>query len=189
MEGVRAVDLERTASGNGYVIATEPGAIFGYGEGQAVDALSVTRALRLAPGEWVMSLSLTASGRGVWLFTNRGQVGTSGDAGFFGDLKKTVLNGPVLDSIPTQSGRGFSMVASDGGIFAFGDAGFVGSIPGVLAAGQKLNRAITGMVHYGTGYLMVGEDGGIFSFSDRPFLGSLGSPPPLRPIVAVAQLG
>src|SRR5207237_1300695 len=84
----------------------------------------------LTPAEEVTSLSATPSGRGYWIFTNRGRVLTFGDAVSYGDMAKVTLNGPVLDSIPTPTGHGYYMVASDGGIFAFGDAVFRGSMGG-----------------------------------------------------------
>ena len=52
--------------------------------------------------------------------------------------------------------------------------------------GQRLNRAVTGMVPFGDGYLMVAEDGGVFNFSNRHFLGSLGGRSPASPVVSIA---
>jgi ribosomal protein L24E len=130
----------------------------------------------------VVSLSPTPSGKGCWIFTDRGAVFAYGDAPHLGDLSGQRLNAPVLDSIATPSGQGYYMVAADGGIFAF-NADFRGSM-----GGTRLNKPVTGMIAYGNGYLMVAQDGGIFNFSDRSFSGNLGSTPPPRPVVAVAAL-
>ena len=53
-----------------------------------------------------------ASGRGYWLFTDKGQVLTFGDAPHLGDLTAVRINGPVRDSVPTPTGRGYYLVAS-----------------------------------------------------------------------------
>src|SRR5581483_9323422 len=104
----------------------------------------------LKPGEKVTSLSSTPTGKGYWMFTDKGRVLPYGDAVSFGDMSGTKLNAPVLDSIVTPTGKGYWLVAADGGIFAFGDAGFKGSM-----GGTKLNKPVTGMVRYADGYLMV----------------------------------
>jgi Fibronectin type III domain/Subtilase family len=169
-DGNRAVDLERTTTGNGYVIALESGHVSSFGDSPIMSNLPVTRRLTLRSGEWVTSLSLTPTGQGVWLFTNRGQVATSGDAPFYGDLSGLTLNGPVLDSIPTPSGHGYYMVASDGGIFAFGDAAFYGSM-----GGRSINAPVQSLVPTatGAGYWLVAADGGIFAFGDAGFVGAI----------------
>jgi hypothetical protein len=51
-----------------------------------------------------------------------------GDAGFFGSLSGTPLNGPVVAILPTPDGGGYWLIAADGGMFAFGDAQFLGSM-------------------------------------------------------------
>ncbi len=134
----------------------------------------------------VLDSVATPTGLGYWLVAADGGIFAFGDAAFLGSLGDVPLNAPVRALVPTASDRGYWMIATDGGVFAFGDAGYVGSVPAILAPGQALNQAISGMVRYGGGYLVVAEDGGIFSFSDLPFLGSLGDAPPDRPVVAVA---
>ena len=125
-----------------------------------------------------MSLSATPSGRGYWIFTDRGGSFAYGDAVHYGDMTGVALNGPVLDSVATPSGRGYWMVASDGGIFTFGDAKFFGSM-----GGQPLNRPVMSMAPDpdGAGYWLVASDGGIFAF-DAPFYGSLGATPLNKPV-------
>ena len=114
-----------------------------------------------------LSLSATPSGKGYWVFTNKGRVLAFGDAAVLGDMSQTKLNGPVLGSVATPTGRGYYMVASDGGIFAFGDAAFAGSM-----GGKKLNAPVQSLVpdSDGKGYWLVASDGGIFAF-DAPFRG------------------
>ncbi len=63
--GTRAIDLERTPSGNGYAIVTEPGVVQGFGDAR-VGVMTMTRRLSREPGEWVTSLSFTPSGRGIY---------------------------------------------------------------------------------------------------------------------------
>jgi len=96
------------------------GRVFPFG-----DARSHGNAPALAAGDTVTSISRTASGNGYWLFTARaGRVYRSATRAFYGDMRHTHLNGPVLDSMRTSSGARLLMVASDGGVFSFGDARF-----------------------------------------------------------------
>ncbi len=183
-DGERATAISSTPSGNGYWIFTNRGRAIA--KGDAVHRGDMSGTPLNGP---VLDSIPTPSGNGYFMVGSDGGIFAFGDAKFFGSMGGQRLNAPVQSLVPTATGLGYWLVASDGGIFAFGDAGFVGSIPGVLKAGQSLNRPITGMVRYGNGYLMVGEDGGIFSFSNQPFLGSLGDSPPDRPIVSVAAQG
>ncbi len=183
-DGERVTALSSTPSGNGYWIFTNRGRAIA--KGDAVHRGDMSGTPLNGP---VLDSIPTPSGNGYFMVGSDGGIFAFGDAKFFGSMGGQRLNAPVQSLVPTAAGFGYWLVASDGGIFAFGDAGFVGSIPGVLKAGQSLNRPITGMVRYGNGYLMVGEDGGIFSFSNQPFLGSLGDTPPDRPIVSVAAQG
>ena len=180
--GARAVDLEPTPSGNGYWIIDDLGNVYARGDAMAQPALDRSK---LTTGEVVTSLSSTKEGKGYWIFTSLGQVIPFGDAIFHGDMSKTKLNGPVLDSIPTASGKGYYMVASDGGIFSFGDAAFKGSMGNV-----KLNKPVQSLVpdSDGVGYWLVASDGGIFAF-DAPFKGSLGSVKLNKPITGMVRYG
>ncbi|HXH24733.1 MAG TPA: hypothetical protein VNI78_05750, partial [Vicinamibacterales bacterium] len=132
-------------------------------------------------GEHAVSLSALPSGKGYWVFTDRGRVIPFGSAQWYGDMSNVPLNGPILDSVATPTGRGYWMVASDGGIFAFGDAKFYGSM-----GGTRLNQPVMSMAPDpdGTGYWLVASDGGIFAFS-APFYGSMGSTPLNRPVVGI----
>ena len=178
--GTEAVDLEPTPSGDGYWVVDSAGGVSSYGD-------AVFRggpdSLTLAGDEKVTSLASTSTGKGYWMFTNKGRVLNYGDAVHYGDMAKTKLNGPVLDSIVTPSGKGYYMVGSDGGIFAFGDAKFYGSM-----GDKKLNAPVQSLVpdSDGVGYWQVASDGGIFAF-DAPFKGSMGSSKLNKPVTGMVR--
>jgi myo-inositol-hexaphosphate 3-phosphohydrolase/ribosomal protein L24E len=181
--GAQAVDIEPTPSGNGYWIIDDLGNV--YAQGDAMSQPVLDRGSKIRAGEVVTSLSSTKTGKGYWIFTSLGQVIPFGDAIFYGDMSKTKLNGPVLDSIPTATGKGYYMVASDGGIFTFGDADFLGSM-----GATKLNKPVQSLVPDadGKGYWLVASDGGIFAF-EAPFKGSLGDVKLNKPITGMVRYG
>ena len=113
---------------------------------------------RLEEGERPVSMSALPDGSGYWVFTDRGRALAFGRAQWFGDMGRTVLNSPVIDSVATPSGRGYWMVATDGGIFSFGDARFYGSM-----GNKPLNAPVLSMAPDpdGRGYWLVASDGGI----------------------------
>jgi hypothetical protein len=180
--GLAAADLETTPSGDGYWIVDTAGSVYAYGDALHQGGI---QGGQLAAGEAVTSLSSTPSGKGYWIFTTKGRVVRFGDATFFGDMSKTTLAGPVLDSIPTPTGLGYYMVGSDGGIFAFGDAKFYGSM-----GGKKLNAPVQSLVpdNDGAGYWLVASDGGIFAF-DAPFKGSMGGQKLSKPVTGMVPYG
>jgi hypothetical protein len=173
-----AVDIEPDAYGNGYRILHADGSVWPPSLVGDVYGL-------LEPGERAVSISMTRSGMGYWIFTNRGRVFDLGDATFFGDLEGVPLNGPVLDSIPTPSGMGYYMVAADGGVFAFGDAQFHGSM-----GGRRLNAPVMSLVPDpdGSGYWLVAYDGGIFAFGAE-FRGSMGGRQLNQPVTGMVPHG
>jgi len=180
--GTDEVDLEPTPTGNGAWLVDATGRVTPTGDAPRLGDVDRSR---LLPGEKVTSLSATATGAGYWVFTSRGRAIPFGDATFFGDMSATVLNGPVLDSVPTQSGKGYYMVANDGGIFAFGDARFYGSM-----GGKHLNAPVQSLVPDGDGrgYWLVASDGGIFAF-DAPFHGSMGATRLNKPVTGMVRFG
>jgi myo-inositol-hexaphosphate 3-phosphohydrolase len=181
--GAQAVDLEPTPSGNGYWIVDDMGHIFARGDARTFGG-DVDRSM-LSSTEVITSISATKTGNGYWVFTNLGRAIPFGDAVFYGDMSKTKLNGPVLDSIPTASGKGYYMVGSDGGIFSFGDAVFMGSM-----GGKPLNKPVQSLVPDGdgSGYWLVASDGGIFAF-DAPFKGSMGAIKLNKPVTGMVRYG
>jgi hypothetical protein len=180
--GLDAVDVEPTPFGDGYWVVDAGGTVRNFGDAKALGGLDRAR---LDRGETVTSLSATPSGNGYWVFTSRGRAVTFGDAVFYGDMTRAVLNGAVLDSVPTATGKGYYMVAADGGIFAFGDAAFAGSM-----GGKRLNAAVQSLVPDpdGRGYWLVASDGGVFAF-DAPFRGSMGGAALNKPITGMVPFG
>jgi hypothetical protein len=94
----------------------------------------------------------------------------------------------MTGSATTGNVLGYWTDAADGGIFTFGQAQFHGSVPGILQAGQKLNKPVVGMAPTadGGGYWMDASDGGIFSFGNAKFYGSMGGQTLNQPVVGMA---
>jgi hypothetical protein len=187
----RAVDIDVSPNGRGYWIATDRGQVaLCYASGGW--ACSPTWWSQTAPspyppstGSPVTSISVTPSGNGFWLFTEKGAVITYGDAKSFGALSDRILNAPIVDSVATPSGQGYYMVAADGGVFSFGDARFAGS-----TGDRKLNAPVRSLVPDGdgSGYWLVATDGGIFAF-DAPFRGSMGATTLNKPVKGMIRYG
>ncbi|MCP4963873.1 MAG: DUF285 domain-containing protein, partial [bacterium] len=163
-QGDRAVDLEDTADGAGYWIATASGTVQTFGSATHYGANPSLQA-----GEEIVALAPTPSGAGYWLFSDLGRVFPFGDAQDHGSMAGVVLNSPVLDAAATPSGLGYYMVASDGGVFSFGDALFHGSMGGL-----PLNAPVQSLVPDpdANGYWLVAADGGVFAFGAQ-FVGSI----------------
>ncbi len=153
------------SDGKGYWVVDFAGHVYAYGTARFYGGTPPLEA-----GEFVSTISATATGGGYWLFTNRGRAFPFGNAGSFGDMSGAHLNGPIIASVATPTGDGYYMVGSDGGIFSFGDARFHGS-----TGGMRLNQPIVGIspTADGKGYWLVGSDGGVFAFN-APFRGSMG---------------
>jgi hypothetical protein len=175
-----AVDIEATPDFTGYWVVDDAGNVYAFNAPKLDPVLP-----RFLPGERVTSLSSTASGKGYWLFTNKGRAIPKGDAATYRDMFGTPLNGPVLDSIRTSTGGGYYMVASDGGVFSFGDAAFHGSM-----GDARLNAPVRSLAPDpdGVGYWLVAGDGGIFAF-EAPFRGSMGGKPLNKPVVGMVPYG
>jgi Listeria-Bacteroides repeat domain (List_Bact_rpt) len=123
------------------------------------------------------------TGAGYWALSPGGELSHHGNAGDFGSLGGTHLDGPIVAMSRTADNGGHLLAGADGGVFAFGDATFEGSMATV-----HLNQAITSMVPAaGTkGYWLVAADGGVFSFGGAHFYGSLGATDLDRHIVGIA---
>ncbi len=100
---------------------------------------------------------------------------------WFGDMRDTELNQPIIDAVAAPDGQGYWLVGLDGGVFSFGSARFYGSMGGV-----PLNQPVVGMVPDpdGVGYWLVAADGGVFAFR-APFRGSV--PGVLAPWVYLSE--
>jgi hypothetical protein len=176
-----SVHLEPTPARDGYWIVDRAGRVYAFGAAVRF----INDRMGLPPGEQAVSLSATPNGRGYWIFTARGRVVPFGEAKFFGDLRSTSLQGPIVGSVATPSGNGYYLVGSDGGVFAFGDARFRGSM-----GATRLDQPVNGVVPTadGSGYWLVASDGGVFAFG-APFLGSMGGTPLNRPVVGMVRYG
>ncbi|MEM9611232.1 MAG: FG-GAP-like repeat-containing protein, partial [Actinomycetota bacterium] len=169
-----------SAVDGGYFVFTDRGGVEAFGSARAQGDL-----LDLTLNGPVLGSVVTPSERGYFMVANDGGIFAFGDAEFAGSMGGRPLNEPVVDLVPDPDGDGYWLIAADGGVFAF-DAGFRGSVPGVLAAGDRLNAPVIGGIAYGDGYAMIASDGGVFVFSDRDFLGSLGDDPPSAPVVGIS---
>ena len=113
-------------------------------------------------------------------------VGTFGDAGYFGSTGPTSFNQPLVGPAATPSSRDYWEVANSGAVFAFGDARYFGSM-----GGKHLNQPIVGIAATptGKGYWLAARDGGIFAFGSAPFRGSLGGKPQSQPVIGMHDGG
>ncbi|MFT7646383.1 MAG: PKD repeat protein [Candidatus Poriferisodalaceae bacterium] len=165
--GVNLVDIQANVTGCGYWTLRANGEVRAFGDAAVLPNFDLSA---LGAGEKIASFSATASGNGLWGFTNRGRVLLLGDARHGGDLLHLNLNGEIIDSITTPTGNGYYMLGSDGGIFTFGDAVFINSLPALVGA---LNEPAVGLVPDpdGNGYWIVAADGGVFAI-EAPYRGS-----------------
>jgi len=172
LEG-NAIQIVSTPSGRGALVLDDDGNVHVLGDAVRRGGLSDADRGTLEVGERPVTLSMSPSGWGYWIFTSRGRVFRFGDARDIGDLLAFDLAADIIDSVAAPTGDGVYMIGSDGGVFALGGAQFAGSIPQVLP-GVVLNAPIVGIVPDpdGDGYWLVAADGGVFGF-DAPFRGSL----------------
>ncbi len=120
---------------------------------------------------------------GYFIAGSNGEVGTFGDAPYFGDLTNVGLNAPIIGVAAIPNGAGYWLLGKDGGVFNFGYANFYGSVGGMHlnAPARSMTRTQTG-----NGYWVVASDGGIFSFGDARFYGSTGAIHLNAPIAGMA---
>ena len=166
-----------TPSGLGYLIVTEAGRVFAYG-----DAPDLGNLIAIGPlDQPIVGGSFTTSGGGYWLWARDGGVFGFGDAEFFGSMGGIPLTEPVVGGAPTPTGNGYWLWARDGGVFTFGDATFYGSM-----GATPLDQPIVGggPTPAGRGYWLWAADGGAFTFGDAEFFGSLGGLALDQPIIA-----
>lgn len=154
------------------VYSTSP--VIGFGNASALAADQ-----QITPTSLIVAMAMTATGKGYWVVSAKGEVFAYGDAVVWGSAANVPLYAPIVGMAATPDGKGYWLVAADGGIFTFGDATFYGSM-----GGQNLNAQIMGMAALpnGNGYWEVANDGGIFSFGNAVFMGSLGSQATSAPI-------
>lgn len=160
-------ELVPTPTGLGYWILTRWGSLYEFGDAADMPSARPGR----ADDDNFTAGAATATGQGVWAFTEDGVVVVVGDAEHYGDLSGIQLDGPVVAASVTPTGKGYYMIGSDGGVFAFGDAAFHGSVRGALA-GRLPDQPVVGIVPVDGGYWLVAADGGVFAFG-APFRGSV----------------
>jgi hypothetical protein len=168
--------IANTTTDNGYILFTNRGRAFPFGDAHAHGDL--TGHHLNGP---IIAAVMTPTANGYFMVASDGGIFSFGDAHFRGSMGGHRLNAPIVGIAPTPDNRGYWLVGSDGGVFAFGSAGFRGSL-----GGHHLNAPVNGMIAYGNGYLMVASDGGVFVFSNRRFLGSLGGRHLSAPIIGIA---
>jgi hypothetical protein len=119
------------ASGNGYWLVTQSGAVYAFGDAPyygapGAQSVPVTSAVR------------TPDGRGYWILFANGAIASYGDAGNFG-APVGALGGlnPATAIFATSDGGGYWVASGSGGVYPYGDAPNDGSM-----AGTRLNGAI-----------------------------------------------
>lgn len=68
-----------------------------------------------------IAFKVTPSGKGYWIFTDKGGVYCFGDAAMYGGMAGKPLSRPIVDVTVLPSGKGYIMLGADGGLFPFGD--------------------------------------------------------------------
>ena len=200
-----AVDIESTPTGGGFWLLDSAGVFHAFGDARPIvgvdmSVLEPVVDFANAPdvAEQVVSMVPTASGLGMFVFTDRGRVITRGDAVSAGDVSHLTLSSPVLDAKLDPDGSGYWMLAADGGVFAF-DAVFHGSVPQLVPEGVKseewLNEPIVGITPdpASGGYWLVSADGGVFGFGGAEYRGSVPQVLPgtrlNKPVVGMVSYG
>ncbi len=168
------VGLVSTPTGEGYLMVSQAGQIWAFGDAQDFGSPTASTA--------VVSLAITSSGEGYWIFGSAGEVYSYGDADFYGSAAAIPLNRPIVAGVAAPDGLGYWLVASDGGVFNYGSAAFFGS-----AGALPLNRPVVGAtaVPDGRGYWLVASDGGVFSYGSARFEGSAAQLPLNKPIIGM----
>ena len=176
--GNAVTGMARTPTGDGYLLATNRGAVFAFGDAVFHGSLPA------GTSSQIVDIAAAPDGQGYWLVGADGGIFNFGSAAFNGSAGATPLNQPIVGMAATPTGKGYWLVARDGGIFNFGDAAFLGS-----TGGTRLNQPIVGMAATpsGGGYWLVARDGGIFAFGDAAFQGSASGLRLNEPIVGMAS--
>ena len=113
------------ATGNGYWVVTDIGAVYTFG-----DAVNYG-----APGPQSSSMTsavATPSGAGYWILDGSGQVFPYGNAAALGGLPPGTAGGfdPASAIFETSDGGGYWVVTAQGKVRAFGDAPSDGDMSG-----------------------------------------------------------
>lgn len=186
------------AGGNGYLVATANGSVFGFGS-----LASDGGAEQLAS---IVGIAGEPDGLGYLELSSTGAVYHFGDAGYFGSA--TLRGGKAVAIALAPGGKGYWVVSNTGAVYAFGSARYKGGLTKVTNVsgiaptrdgngywiaqanggvhafgdavlhgsmkGKHLNKPIVGVVAdpVGGGYWLIGGDGGVFAFA-APYYGSM----------------
>jgi hypothetical protein len=174
------VAMATTASGGGYWLVAEDGAVF------AFNAHNYGGIVGWPLPQPVVGITATSGGGGYWIVTADGAVFPMGNAHSYGDMHLKPLNSPIKALVANPKGKGYWLFAADGGVFSFGSARFHGS-----TGAKHLNAPVVGMAATpgGRGYWLVASDGGIFTFGKARFRGSMGGRHLAAPVVGMARTG
>jgi len=132
-----AVAVMPDASGNGYWLVTQSGAIYAFGDAPYYGA----------PGQQsvpVTSAVRTPDGRGYWILFANGAISPYGDASGYGmPVGQFGGSNPASAIFATSDGAGYWVASANGSVDGFGDAPFDGSMAGT---------ALNGSIIAGTGW-------------------------------------
>jgi len=145
------VDIDVTASGQGYLLVAADGGVFAFG-----DAKFYGSAAGLELAAPVVGISIQADG--YWLAAADGGVFAYGTIPFHGSAGSLNLVAPIVD-IDANDADGYRLVGVDGGVFGFGDVEFYGSLGTDSTAGDIVGIA----VHEG-GYWLAAAGGTVTGF-------------------------
>ncbi len=145
------VDIDVTASGQGYLLVAADGGVFAFGDaefsGSAAD-------LDLAAP--VVGISIQADG--YWLAAADGGVFAYGTIPFYGSAGALNLAAPIVD-IDANDADGYRLVGIDGGVFGFGEVEFYGSLGADLGGAE-----VVGIASHEGGYWLAATDGTMTGF-------------------------
>jgi uncharacterized protein YkwD len=111
--GVPAVALSPTPTGNGYWIADSNGGVYNAG-----DAAYYGSAAGLGLKAPIIGMATAPSGAGYWLVAGDGGVFAFGDASFAGSAAQSGA-GPIVALTRTPNANGYEVATSDGRVLAF----------------------------------------------------------------------
>ncbi len=154
-------------AGAGYWLVRADGVVVGFGAPTLAPDPSLSAVVGAAPA---------SGGRGLWLATASGAVGSVGSVP--GVAPAEALRSAVVGITATPDGRGYWLVAADGAVARSGDAQGPRAAGGLDATVASLLAAPSG-----GGYLLIGADGSIVAAQGASDLGDGRSPlhPPLYP--------
>lgn len=146
---------------DGYLVATDGGRIYPFGDARALDRHASAPGGSANP---TVGLEYRPQGDGYWLVDSAGRVIPYGAATWLGDLPGSGINrGDIRDMAATPSGGGYWILAVDGTVYAYGDA---------VHAGNSSPSSVSIENHPAGGYWVLRDDGLVTAFGGAPHHGS-----------------